>query len=175
MPPILQVLIIITSAVAHFSSSAYNKLLIDFLSSPFPVGRNLSAKETGYVWSGTAFASMVFQGLAFLRIAKMCGYARFYSITLILLSISWVYTPFIGINGSYLWIELAIGLTFRRMFDIANFTCYLLLVLPFWMVLSQVARGGALRRCTREIEWLMCRDHHVYSSVWPIPGRSVME
>src|SRR5579871_6813844 len=85
------ILIIATSAIAHFSSSAYNKLLIDFMSSPLPVGRNLSTKEIGYVWSGTALVSMAFQGIAFSRIAKRFGYARFYSVTLILLAVSWVY------------------------------------------------------------------------------------
>jgi len=122
------ILIIITSALAHFGSSAYNKLLIDFLSSPPPAGRNLSPKETGYVWSGTALVGMIFQGFAFIKISKKLGYARLYTLTLLLLVVSWVYTPFIGIGGSNLWIALAIGLTLRKIPDIVNFTCYLLLV-----------------------------------------------
>lgn len=169
------ILIIATSGIAHFSSSAYNKLLIDFLSSPLPVGRNLSAKEIGYVWSGTALVSMAFQGIAFSRIAKRFGYARFYSITLILLAISWVYTPFIGINGSHLWSGLAIGLTFRKIVDIANFTCYLLLVFLFRSVLSPVTGGRPICTCSGEIERIECWDRYVYSSIWSVPGRNIME
>jgi len=124
------VIIIGTSAISHFCGSAYNKLLIDFLSSPFPAGRDLSAKETGYVWSGTALVCIIVQALAFTKVAKQCGYARFYSITLAVLTLSWLYTPFIGLNAGTagLWIQLILGLILRKIADISNFTCWLLLV-----------------------------------------------
>jgi len=127
------VIIIGTSAISHFCASAYNKLLIDFLSSPFPIGRNLSAKETGYVWSGTALMCIVVQALAFTKIAKLCGHARFYSLTMAVLTISWLYTPFIGLHSGTagLWIQLSLGVTLRKIADISNFTCWLLLVYLF--------------------------------------------
>jgi hypothetical protein len=127
------VLIIGTTAITQFCASAYNKLLIDFLSSPPPVGRDLPPKESGYVWSGTALVSIAFQGLAFAKLAQLFGYARCYRMGLLLLSFSWIYTPFIGLTGGRvaLWIELALGLTLRKVADITVFTCSLLLVCPF--------------------------------------------
>jgi len=140
------VIIIATSAISHFCNSAYNKLLIDFLSSPFPVGRNLSAKEIGYVWSGTALVCIVAQALAFTKVARRCGYARFYSITFAVLTLSWLYTPFIGLNAGAagLWIQLILGLILRKITDISSFACWLLLACPLKLELMEASGRRSL-------------------------------
>ena len=126
-------LVIATAAITQFCASAYNKLLIDFLNSPLPAGRDLPPKESGYVWSGTALVSIAFQGLAFAKISGLLGYSRCYCIGLLILSFSWFYTPFIGLNGGsvVLWTQLALGLTLRKVADITVFACAMVLVYFF--------------------------------------------
>jgi len=125
----LLIIIIGTSAISHFCSSAYNKLLIDLLSSPPPVGFELSAKEIGYVWSTTAMCSIIVQFLLFTKISNSFGYAKLYTATLFVLSASWFFTPFVGGPGSTgFWVQLVLSLSLRKIVDISSFACYLLLV-----------------------------------------------
>jgi hypothetical protein len=119
------VLVIVTSALSHFSSSAYTKLFIDLLSSPPPVGVGMSAKEIGYVSALTSCCSIIVQFFVFTKISYLFGYAKLYNATLFILSVSWFYTPFVATSSfGGLWFRLIL---LRKIADISSTACYLLL------------------------------------------------
>jgi len=125
-------LIMCTYAINQFCNSAHNKLLVLFFSSPEPLGRALSPKNIGYAVSGCALASMIIHSCCFSTAARKFGIVQCYRASLLAFSISFFYSPFFGLYGGRLalWIQLAVGLTFRLLPNLVATTCSLLLVRP---------------------------------------------
>jgi hypothetical protein len=124
------VLIIGTNAINELCAAAYNRLLIVFLSSPLPAGRELSAKEIGYVFSSTSLVGVIIQSLSFTTVERKFGFTACYRASLLFFSFACFYTPFIGVGDGPIgmWTQLVGGLSLGPYANLLASTCSLLLV-----------------------------------------------
>ena len=142
-------LIVMTFALFSLSIVAYNQLFPIFLSSPRPVGRDMSPEEIGYALGGAALASIAVQAVLFTTIERVFGFTWCYRAGLLTFSIAFFLTPFVGLKTGevYLWLELVGVLILKTLANVLGLTCAMLLVNPPPFFLSAYTRSQiALRQ-----------------------------
>jgi hypothetical protein len=126
------ILIVLTFALFSLSIVAYNQLFPIFLSSPRPVGRDMTPEQIGYALGGAALASITVQAVLFTTIERAFGFTWCYRAGLLTFSIAFFLTPFVGLRGGqiYLWLELVGVLIIKTLANVLGLTCAMLLVNP---------------------------------------------
>jgi hypothetical protein len=100
------------------------------------VGRDLPPSQIGYALGGAALASIAMQALLFTTIERVFGFTWCYKVGLIVFSIAFFLTPFVGGHGGQvlLWIELVGVLIVKTLANVLGLTCAMLLVRLFFFM-----------------------------------------
>ncbi|EPS36894.1 hypothetical protein H072_9499 [Dactylellina haptotyla CBS 200.50] len=126
------IVLLATYFIFNLAMVGYNSLYPIFVSSPPPIGRATPVKEIGLSLAFAGVVTIFFQVLFFARLQYKAGNEFSFKAALGLFALTFFAMPLIGyednIGKVWLWVELAVVLTFKVVSSITALTCAMILI-----------------------------------------------